>query len=255
MRSARCGRPRGHYLALHDIQMRDGETTLEGSTQHLRDLRGLMTYVPPGSRVSGWSSYKESPNGYLAVIFDPSVICSEMGERSVSRDPRPMLYFENPSLRATLSKIASILNRDSPVDGVYAETLTLLAVLELERIQRDGAQILPPVTGRLTPAQQRAVQDFIAENLHLNLSLSNLAEVTGLSRFHFARAFKQTFGIAPHQFVVRQRIDRAKLSLAKTDTPIIAISESIGFRSASHFAQAFNKATGDTPAQFRRRNR
>ena len=166
-----------------------------------------------------------------------------------------MLYFENPSLRATLSKIASILNRDSPVDGVYAETLTLLAVLELERIQRDGAQILPPVTGRLTPAQQRAVQDFIAENLHLNLSLSNLAEVTGLSRFHFARAFKQTFGIAPHQFVVRQRIDRAKLSLAKTDTPIIAISESIGFRSASHFAQAFNKATGDTPAQFRRRNR
>ncbi|MFX8727503.1 helix-turn-helix transcriptional regulator, partial [Acinetobacter baumannii] len=89
--------------------------------------------------------------------------------------------------------------------------------------------------------------DAIADPSGKNLSLSELASLAKLSRFHFARAFKKTFGMPPHQFILHHRIEAAKVSLIKDDIALSELARSLGFGSQSRFSEVFRKATGLTP--------
>jgi AraC family transcriptional regulator len=186
-----------HYVALHDLRLVDGEVSvgdLPKST--LADLRDLITFVPGGCRASGWSQLRARRNRYTAVYYDPAILPEELDTR-VAGIERPMLYFDDPALRSTLSKIQGLLVDPDPIDTVYSETLGLMAAIELARLQfkRPGARV--PDSGRLGFAQEKLVLEFIRENLHRDISLSDLADLTGLSRFHFSRAFKRTTGLSP----------------------------------------------------------
>jgi AraC family transcriptional regulator len=72
-----------------------------------------------------------------------------------------------------------------------------------------------------------------------------------MSPFHFARCFKQTTGMTPHQFVTRERILRARKLLTSTEQPIGEIALSLGFASQSHFADVYRRITGSTPRRDR----
>ncbi len=244
-----------HYLALHDIQLADGEITvadLPKSTQ--TDLRGLMTFVPGGCAVSGWSKLRARRNLFTALYYDPAILPEELDAR-IAGTEQPMLYFDDPALRSTLSKLQGLLADPNPIDAIYGETLGLTAAIELARLQFDGPAVRSPDSGRLGFAQENRVLAFIRENLHRDISLSDLAGVAGLSRFHFTRAFKRTTGFSPYQFILSARMERAKSSLANSDRSIFEISESLGFGNQGQFAAAFRKLAGVTPSQFRRDRR
>jgi AraC family transcriptional regulator len=107
-------------------------------------------------------------------------------------------------------------------------------------------------SGRLTSQQERLVCDFIAQNLAHDLTLGELASLVGLSRFHFARIFKATFGQSTRQYLSRQRIERASALLTTTRMPVASIATTVGFGGMARFATAFRQHTGHTPSQFRR---
>jgi AraC family transcriptional regulator len=244
-----------HYLALHDIQLGDGEIVLGDHPKSTKtDLRGLMTFVPGGCDVTGWSKPRARPNQFTAVYYDPAILPEELDAR-IAGIERPMLYFDDPALRSTLSKLQGLLVDPDPIDAVYSETLGLTAAIELARLQFNGQSARAPDSGRLGTAQANMVVDFIRENLHRNISLSDLAIVAGLSRFHFTRAFKRTTGLSPYQFILSARVERAKLSLAHSDISMFEIAQSLGFGSQAHFSTAFRKLAGITPSQFRRGHR
>jgi AraC family transcriptional regulator len=73
------------------------------------------------------------------------------------------------------------------------------------------------------------VLEYIRENLHRELTLLDLAAFAGLSRFHFALAFKRTTGHSPYQFILSAGVERAKSSLANLDQSMLEISRSLGF--------------------------
>jgi AraC family transcriptional regulator len=83
------------------------------------------------------------------------------------------------------------------------------------------------------------------------LSLAELAAVINISATYFASLFKQAMGITPHQYVIQQRVERAKLMLSKTDLAIADIALQVGFSSQSHLTQQFKRFTGVTPKQVR----
>jgi len=106
--------------------------------------------------------------------------------------------------------------------------------------------------GALTSNQERLVTDFILEDLTSNPGLSDLASFCGLSRSHFARAFKQTTGLPPHRWLMMQRINRAKELLYKTKMPVSEIALECGFADQAHLTRVFTKAFGIGPGGFRR---
>jgi AraC family transcriptional regulator len=240
-----------HYLALHDIRLVGGETRLEGAEPvQLLDLRDRMTFVPAGGEITGWSRLAERQNSYLAVYYDPSILLEEFDGRYSMRDARPLLYFDDAGLRSTLVKIKALLNDPSP-DELYGETLGLLAAIEVDRLQT-GVEVQVRESGKLSAGQERVVREYIEENLLRDISLDELAGLAQLSRFHFVRAFKKSTGWPPHQFILRQRVERAKRRLSTSAEPIHSIAGALGFGSAAQFSGTFGKITGCSPSQFRR---
>jgi AraC family transcriptional regulator len=131
----------------------------------------------------------------------------------------------------------------------------LTAAIELARLQFNGPEVRVPDSGRLGAAQEKIVRDYIEQNLHRDISLSDLAGLVSLSRFHSTRAFRRTTGLTPHQFILAARVERAKEALTGSGRSMLEISDSLGFGNQTQFASVFRKATGMTPSQFRRDRR
>lgn len=103
----------------------------------------------------------------------------------------------------------------------------------------------------LTHAQLQQAIDHIHTHLDQELTLEQIAAVINISPTYFASLFKHTTGISPHQYVIRQRVNRAKVMLLKTDLAIADIALQVGFSSQSHLTQQFKRFTGITPKQVR----
>jgi len=119
---------------------------------------------------------------------------------------------------------------------------------------------VPAVTG---PARARGggtlpkwrlarVLTYIETNMGERITLANLAATAGLSRMYFAKQFRATTGMRPHDFVLRKRIARAQRMLAETSDALVDIALSVGFQTQAHFTTVFKKFAGYTPYQFRR---
>ncbi len=85
--------------------------------------------------------------------------------------------------------------------------------------------------------------------------VARLAEVSGTSAAHFARSFKQAFGVPPHRYLLTRRIERAVALLRETDLPITEIAFQTGWNSLGTFGRTFRDVTGDNPAAIREREK
>lgn len=106
-------------------------------------------------------------------------------------------------------------------------------------------------TAGLSPHQIKAVTEYIRNNLSLDLSLSELAACAALSPYHFARLFKQSTGMAPHRYVIYQRVEYAKELLKQRELSITEVALVSGFAHQGHLSRHFKRLTGLTPKNFR----
>jgi AraC family transcriptional regulator len=84
-----------------------------------------------------------------------------------------------------------------------------------------------------------------------NLSVGDLADLVDLSRFQFARRFKQSTGATPHAYVMDERVARAKTLLLRTGIPLAEVAHQCGFADQSHMNRVFGARVGATPGQYR----
>ena len=105
--------------------------------------------------------------------------------------------------------------------------------------------------GGLGPARLRRITDLVHARLEDELGLDELAQSVGLSTAHFARMFRKSTGETPHQFVLRQRLERAKAMLRAPDTRILDVAVACGFKTQQHFAQVFRDLCGISPTGYR----
>jgi AraC family transcriptional regulator len=150
--------------------------------------------------------------------------------------------------------------RDALDDGVgddassiYVEHLSYAMAAHLLR-KHSGAGRSPPDSGAgvLSKARLAQVVDYIETNLEDPLTLSELAAVCNLSPSHFARRFKATTGLPPHQYLIAVRVNRAKRLLATQGQAIVDIAYACGFTHQEHMTRIFRRQTGMTPASYRR---
>jgi AraC family transcriptional regulator len=233
-------------VAVHEVNGVQG-----GLLPKLLDVRNKLSFIPGGCEVYGWSKPARPWNSLTALYFDPQILAEELDRVYSARCNKPMLLFDDAGLRSTLAKLTALLVEDGPVDSLYAETLGLLAAIEISRLQTIGLSDQIRDTGRLSAEHERAILLFIYENLHRNMSLGELADVVHLSRFH-TRSFKTTLGQPPHQFIRHCWVDRAKRLLLSSEMSMAEIAQNLGFGNQGRFASSFRKITGFTPAYFRR---
>ncbi|MCK5747494.1 helix-turn-helix domain-containing protein [Oricola sp.] len=241
-----------HYLANHDLILDDGSMTVDGlSPAPGGDLRGKMTYVPSGRKIEGWAQPADRNNSFTAIYFDPAILSEETERMFSTGDFVPSVYFRDDNIRNTLERLEIALRSDND-NHVFVETLGLLGALEVARLQAEFAAAPDYRTSKLSARQERRVRDFIDARYADDIGLSDLAEIAGLSRFHFARQFKATFGTTPHQYLMDKRIEAARDMLNRAGLSMAEIALKSGFRSDTNFSRAFRTQTGVSPSAYRR---
>ncbi len=94
---------------------------------------------------------------------------------------------------------------------------------------------------------------FIAEHYADNINVGDIAGEAFLSKFHFIRVFKNHYGVTPHQYLMRVRVQEAK-KLLQTGMPVISVCFAVGFESIPSFTRLYKKATGTTPFAFQNKS-
>jgi len=105
--------------------------------------------------------------------------------------------------------------------------------------------------GGLPPRALKRVREYVEAHLEHSIRIQILAEIVGLSVFHFARAFKQSEGLTPHAYLIQRRVRRVQELLANTNLPLSEIAMASGFSDQSHCTRRFRERTGVTPSNYR----
>jgi AraC family transcriptional regulator len=105
--------------------------------------------------------------------------------------------------------------------------------------------------GGLGSARLRRIRELVHAKIGDDLSLDEMAQSVGLSTAHFARMFRKSTGQTPHQFVLRQRVERAKTMLRAPGARVLAVAVACGFKTQQHFAQVFCDVCGVSPTRYR----
>src|SRR5580704_11982744 len=132
-----------------------------------------------------------------------------------------------------------------------ATSLAVHARPRLDAISTLGKIVPRQAHGGLSPGAMRRVREYVESHLSESTDLAMLAAVAGLSTHHFAREFKQSSGITPHQYLTQKRVARAQGMLADTDLSLSEIAYAVGFSDQSHLARHFRYMVGTTPGEFR----
>jgi AraC family transcriptional regulator len=105
--------------------------------------------------------------------------------------------------------------------------------------------------GGLAPARLRRVTELVHAKIEEELSLEEMAQSAGLSTAHFSQMFRKSTGESPHQFVLRQRVERAKEMLREAEPRVLDVAVACGFKTQQHFARVFRRVCGASPTEYR----
>jgi AraC family transcriptional regulator len=238
-------------IAYERAERHDGETLIEGLPKStLREFNCKLSFVPAGHRFYGWQTPRVLTRVTYIYVDLPDRLDRETGIACAAISPR--LFFFDPSVWDTALKLKAEVGNSDPGSREYVESLSLVLMHELFRLERTAPDAAKPVRGGLPAWQQKRVVEFIEEHLAEEISLAALAALADLSLYHFARAFTQSFGAPPHRYHMARRMDRAKDLLQRPALSVTQIGARIGFRETSSFTRAFRKFTGLTPTEYRR---
>lgn len=151
--------------------------------------------------------------------------------------------------------IAAVLKRahvhGTPLSELHASTLAHRLAMRLATSYCGALPATTAAPGKLDDAQLGRVIDVVEGRLGEAITLHDLATAARLSPFHFARAFKASTGMSPHEFVTMRRIERAKAMLLGTLRSSAEIAHTVGFSNLSHYRRIFRRYTGFAPSDLR----
>jgi AraC-like DNA-binding protein len=221
--------------------------------------RGTVWLSPPGLQ-EGSIDIAKDMTGILHIYLPLSHFSPRNFDINIDRSTIGALSYEgaleDPLLAEIGCAIASELKAQTSAGSLLIESLaSSLAARLVQKCTRasTGQSVVALSSEALDRRRLRRVLDYIEANLEGDLTLDLMASIACLSRYHFARAFRQAVGQPPHRYVSARRLDRAKALLMQGDRSLVDIALALSFSDQASFTRAFRQATGQAPGQFRQR--
>ena len=231
---------------IHYWQTQDGKT--HTGLYHKGDLLITPANTPLFVR---WQGEENCLQIQLTAQFLQSVARETLEEDGTRLELVPTFQTRDLQLEAIATMLFTEFQENPAGNRLYLDSLANILAVNLLRQHATSKPQLPIYEGGLPQRQLMQVLDYIDAHLEQNLKLENLAQLLEMSQFHFSHLFKQSLGLAPYQYLIQQRVERAKQLLKHTERSIVDIAFACGFNSHSHLSKTFRQITGMTPKAYR----
>lgn len=228
------------------------ERILRGEKSAGHAVPGHLAFLPSDA-ATVWTL---DPDLEITQIYLSWALLRRVIEEEIDRDSRdfeikPRFLIRDHRIERIMRDFLAELDKPSIGSQLLIESLTLDLTVHLARSHSNLELRRPEQALSLPPRKLAQARAFIEAHLDRNLTLDEMAGAVGMSRFHFAKSFKASTGQSPHQFVIRQRLQKATSLLIETEDTITSVAHAVGFNSQSGFTAAFARHMGVTPARFR----
>ncbi|WP_437675799.1 helix-turn-helix domain-containing protein [Sorangium sp. So ce131] len=241
---------RAHYLALNtDPDALTFEARIDGRPREITLAPGQLWFCPAGA---SFTHRVHAPSGFAIVTLEPEKLLRVLGEDE-DRELRRAYAVDSPQLEHLVRALAAEAERGGPSGAIFVDALA--TALAVQIAGSFGVKAAPAPAARSGGLSRRALQRVLAlieADLGDGLTVERMADAAGLSAAHFARAFKRSLGVAPHQYVLRRRLERARQALEARDADILNVARRLGFSDQAHLTRLFRREFGVTPGVYMR---
>ncbi|RAU18840.1 AraC family transcriptional regulator [Nitrincola tibetensis] len=208
----------------------------------------------PKDHESAWDI--RGPLEFVHLYFTDQHL-KTLSEQVWNKSPSSLLldekhFAEDASITLLYHQFLLNLNWQERSDQLALSSATTLLLIHLLKTYAQCNWQLPQTRGGLAPYQLKRVLEYIESHLNQPLLLRDLAAQACLSEYHFSRMFRQSQGLAPHQYVLHRRLQRAEMLLKETSLPLVDIALECGFSSSSHLSNRFRQVKGVQPSYLRK---
>ncbi len=207
-----------------------------------------ISYVPAGMEL--WADMTDVEYlRHLDLHFDADIVARRlMEELDPVRLMSPRLLFSDERVLTLSRLIATECMNPQPLHDLYGDGLSLSLIIDVMKLGKAEVR----KRSKLATWQLRKATEFIQENCMRGIRLEELAALAGVSQSHFSHAFKASTGVAPHQWQMNARLERAKQMILQGNQPLTVVATETGFSDQAHFTRVFRKNVGTTPAHWKK---
>lgn len=223
------------------------ERLIDGRFQREQFIPGNIAIYPAEvDYVLRWEKESE----FLLIGIEPTLLARTATEvlEQETIELVPLLSTPDPLIHSLALALKAELESPQVGGKLYVEAIAQTLTVHLLRYTTNRSAICALTSPSLPKHKFQQATDYINDYLERDLSLSDLAALVQMSPFHFARLFKKSSGFAPHQFVIRCRVERAKELLLQGKLGIADIATEVGFANQSHLTRHFKRIVGVTPS-------
>lgn len=184
------------------------------------------------------------------------MVCGSLfGKELTHDDLRMPANVRDALLHGALDRIRHTASLIEPTNLLLDSWALILSEKMLRGLSSHGERQVRGSYGKIPARGIARVIDCIESGIEQDLRLNSLAEIAGMSVYHFARRFRETVGITPHAYVLSRRIARGRAILSRSEGSLAQVAVACGFSSQAHFTTAFRRRFGVTPGEYRRQVR
>ena len=226
------------------------EWSIDGQFRDLRYGIGDVFMVPAGASHKAY--WKQESEGLLLAIEPENIVNTAIDSANSDRvEMIPQFATKDFQLLQMAQWLLLELQQQQMGSPLYVESLTTAIMIHLLRNYGAVKPKIPQYTGGLAKHKLKTTIAFINDHLEQDLRLADIASLVSMSTYHFARMFKLSTGLTPHQYIVKQRLDKAKELLRYSQIAIADVGYLVGYKNSSHFTRVFRRHIKTTPKAYR----